>query len=66
MDVGLDEAARVEDGAVDVGLGGEVDYGVHLGHQAVHQLLVADVTLHEAVVGVVLHVGQVRRGFPRR
>ena len=32
--VGLDEATRVQDGPVHVGLGGEVDDGVHLGHQA--------------------------------
>ena len=59
--VGLDEGFRTGDGAVDVGLGGEVDDGVDVVvcEQPVDQLGVADVAVHEAVVGGVVDVFEV-------
>ncbi len=42
-------------------LGSEVEHHVHLRHELVHQLGVADVAPHEAVAGVAFHVPQVGR-----
>src|SRR5690606_37197225 len=58
--VGLDEGGRAVDGAVHVALGGEVEHrvGAVLGQQARHQGPVADVPVHEDVVGVALQRGQ--------
>ena len=47
LDVGLEERGRVGDGVVVVGLGGVVDHGVRLGHEAVDQVGVADVAHDE-------------------
>ena len=47
VDVGPEERARVGDGVVVVGLGGVVDHGVGLGHEAVDQVGVADVAHDE-------------------
>ena len=47
LDVGAQERARVGDGVVVVGLGGVVDHGVGLGHEAVDQVGVADVAHDE-------------------
>ena len=47
LDVGLQERARVGDGVVVVGLGGVVDHGVGLGHEAVDERGVADVAHDE-------------------
>ena len=47
LDVGLEERGRVGDGVVVVGLGGVVDHGVGLGHEAVDQGGVADVSHDE-------------------
>ena len=47
LDVGLEERARVGDGVVVVGLGGVVDHGVGLGHEAIDQVGVADVAHDE-------------------
>ena len=47
LDVGAQERARVGDGVVVVGLGGVVDHGVRLGHEAVDQAGVADVANDE-------------------
>src|SRR5690606_19669864 len=63
-----------EDGAVDVGLGGEVDHVVGLGGQLAHQFGVPDVALHELQARVVefevvegAGVGEgVQHGDPRR
>ena len=49
VDVGLDERRRLQQRAVDVALGGEVDDGVDLVDQLPDELGVADVALHEAV-----------------
>ena len=61
----MQEGRRLQDGAVDVRLGGEVDDGVALGGQLPHERLVSDVGLHEAVAvacgGVVGQPGQVGR-----
>jgi hypothetical protein len=48
LDVGLDEARRFLDGAVDVRLGGEVEHDLRARHRLAHRLWVADVALHEA------------------
>ena len=47
LDVGPQERARVGDGVVVVGLGGVVDHGVGLGHEAVDERGVADVARDE-------------------
>ena len=59
--VALDENFRVLDGAVNVALRGKVDDVIEivLCKQALDQLLVADVALHEDVAGVALNVLQV-------
>ena len=60
-DVGLDERLGRIDGAVDVGLGGEVDDGVDrvVGQEARDEGVVADVALREDVPRVAGEVGQV-------
>ncbi len=59
--VGAHEVARAVDGAIDVALGGEMDdgAGLVLGKQAVDQLTVADVALHEDMPRVALQGGEV-------
>ena len=57
--VGLDEVGRVQDRAVDVGLGREVDHGVGSSDQLVGQAYVEDVAVHEAQPVVVLDGGEV-------
>ena len=59
--VALHKDLGVLDGAVHMALGGKVDDIVEivLCKQALHQLLVADVALHEHMAGVALHVLQV-------
>src|SRR5579859_8177949 len=49
-DVGVYEGIRTIDGAVHVGLGGEMHHRVDgaFAHQLVHQRLIADVAVHEA------------------
>ena len=47
LDVGAQERGRVGDGVVVVGLGGVVDHGVGLGHEAVDERGVADVAHDE-------------------
>ena len=47
LDIGLEERGRVGDGVVVVGLGGVVDHGVRLGHEAVDERGVADVAHDE-------------------
>ena len=47
LDVGPQERGRVGDGVVVVGLGGVVDHGVGLGHEAVDERGVADVAHDE-------------------
>ena len=53
-DVGGHEGGRVGDGAVHVGLGREVDHGVHsvFVEQGGHQIGVGDVAVHEDVAAV--------------
>ncbi len=67
-DAGVQEGGRLEDGAVDVRFGGEVDDGVVLGGELPHERLVGDVGLDEAValagggvVGEAVQVGRVAR-----
>ena len=55
----LHERVGVDDRAVDVALGGEVDDAVVAGHGLGHRVPVADVALHEAEAGVVLEVLEV-------
>ena len=52
-DVALDKDLRVLDGAVHVALGGKVDDVIEivLCEQALDQLLIADIALHEDVAG---------------
>ena len=59
--VALHKDLGVLDGAVHMALGGKVDDVVEivLCKQALHQLLIADVALHEHMAGVALHVLQV-------
>ena len=57
--VRFDEREGIQDRAVDVGLGREVDDGVHLARQPVDQLPVADVASHEAIPRLSLELGQV-------
>ena len=59
--VALHKNFGVLDGAVHVALGGKVDDVIEivLLEQAFHQLLVADIALHEHMAGVALHVLQV-------
>ena len=59
--VALHKDLGVLDGAVHMALGGKVDDVVKivLCKQALHQLLVADIALHEHMAGVALHVLQV-------
>jgi len=45
----MQEGGGLQDGAVNVGLGREVDDGVRLSSQLPHQRLVGDVSLDEAV-----------------
>ena len=62
--VGFDEGERVHERAVDVRLGGEVDYRVSLGRERVDELRVADVALHEPIAGLAFEldeVGQIAR-----
>ena len=60
-DVALDKDLGVLDGTVHMALSGKVDdiIEIVLCKQAFHQLLVADVALHEHMAGVALHVLQV-------
>ena len=60
-DVALDKDLGVLDGAVHMALSSKVDdiIEIVLCKQALHQLLVADVALHEHMAGVALHVLQV-------
>ncbi len=60
-DVRAKERLRVHDGAVHVGLGGEVDDGVHAFGRPRDRLPVADVGADEAVARVRLHLAQVVR-----
>ena len=59
--VGAGEGERVLDRAIHMALGCQVDDAIHLLllHQLVERLEVADVHLHEFVVGLVLHVLEV-------
>ena len=52
-DVGLQEEARIGDGAVYVALGGEIDHivGVFFAEYALHQRAVADIALNEGDIG---------------
>jgi hypothetical protein len=56
VDAGLDEGVGVHDGAVDVGLGGEVDDGVDVvgAHGGGDVVAVTDVAAHELITRVVL------------
>ena len=56
--VGPHERVRVDDRAVDVALGREVDHGVVAGHGHAHRVAIADVALDERVARVVGDVGQ--------
>jgi hypothetical protein len=60
-DVGLDERLGGIDGAVDVGLGGEVNDGVDLmlGEEAGDEGDVADVAVRENIAGVGREVGEI-------
>ena len=60
-DIALDKDLGVLDGTVHMALSGKVDdiIEVVLCKQALHQLLVADVALHEHMAGVALHILQV-------
>src|SRR5258708_36071096 len=58
VDVRFYERARVEKGAINVGLRRKVDDGVHLAGQGVNCVWVADITLDEAHARVVA-------GFPQ-
>ena len=58
-DVGLDERKGVQERAVDMGLGGEVDDGVDLGGKRVDQLFLADVSVHEAITWPAFELDQV-------
>ena len=60
-DVGLDEGTGVEDRAVDVRLGGEVDDGVGLRDERLDDVGVGDVALHEREARTVAEVGDVAR-----
>jgi hypothetical protein len=55
------EVDRLQDRAVDVRLGGEVDDGVHIGHQRGHDLRVRDVAHDEPQPGGLLRVRFDRR-----
>ena len=59
--VALHKDLGILDGAVHMALGGKVDDVVEivLCKQALHQLLIADIALHEHMAGVALHVLQV-------
>ena len=57
--VGVDEGERLQQRAVDVRLGREVDDGVDLGREPVDECPVADVALHEPVAAAALELGQV-------
>jgi len=64
--VGLHEGAGALDGVVHMTFGGKVDdaANVILGEQAIDKLLIADIALHEGVVGhafALSHVGKVAR-----
>lgn len=63
LHVGVQERLGIGDGAVDVGLGGEVDHGVAPGHHRAQQRFVADVAHHELhpVLGEPGDVGGVAR-----
>ncbi len=60
-DVGVDEVGRLQDAAVHVALGGEVDHRVDPRDRARHRLGVGDVGVDEAVGLVVGDVGDVGR-----
>ena len=49
-DAGAEERLRVEDAAVDVRLGGDVDHGVRVGDERLDDVRVGDVALDEARV----------------
>jgi hypothetical protein len=49
--VGVQERRRIVQGIVVVAFGREVDDRIALGHQLIHELPVADVAMHEGVVG---------------
>ena len=59
-DVGLDELGRAIDGAVDVGLSGQMHDGVRLEVQQrlADPLTIGDVGLEELIARVVVHAGQ--------
>ena len=59
--IGPDEDLRPVDGAVHVGLGGKMDHRVDLllAEQPRHQRRIADISLDEAIAGIVLHPFQV-------
>jgi len=59
-DVGLDECRRAVDGAVDVGLGGQVHDGIRLeaAQRLAYRSLITDVGLQEAIARVVLDLAQ--------
>ena len=59
--VGLGKSEGVFDGAVNVGLGGQMDNAVYLLvlHELVEGIKVADVHLDELVVGLILYVLEV-------
>ena len=61
-DVGADEGAGVDEGAVDVRLGGDVDDGVGLGDEGVDEVRIGDVTADEPVAGIVQDAVEVGKG----
>jgi hypothetical protein len=61
VDIGLDERARIEQRAIDVRLGREVDDDVGVLRGAVDDLGVADIAANERVAGVALQVPDVLR-----
>ena len=58
-DVGADEGGGIEDGAVDVAFGGEVDDGIRFGDEGSDGGGVADVAVDEAVARVGSEVGEI-------
>ena len=56
-DAGAQERFRVEDRAVHVGLGGDVDHGVGFRHQPVDRVTVRDVAADEGIAGGLLGIG---------
>jgi hypothetical protein len=60
-DIGMDKGGAVQDGAVDVGFGGEVDDGIDFLDEGSGEGLIGDIAFDEAIPGVGGYIPEIRQ-----